>query len=207
VNPALIVIAKEPLPGRCKTRLAPPLSLEGAAHLAAAALADTLAVAAACGAERRVIALDGEPGAWLPAGFEVLAQRGRGLDERLANAFEDVGGPALLIGMDTPQVTPALLDHALRRLRRPGVGAVLGPALDGGYWAIGLRRPRRELIEGVPMSSHLTFTAQYERLRAHGLRVGLLPHLRDVDVIDDARAVALLAPRSRFAGALEELAA
>ena len=131
----------------------------------------------------------------------MIPQRGDGLDERLASAFEDVGGPALLVGMDTPQLRPALLRRALARLGESD--AVLGPALDGGYWAVGLRKPQRELFSGVPMSTSHTFADQLERLRGHGLSVGLLPPLRDVDLIDDARAVAALAPRSRFASALE----
>jgi rSAM/selenodomain-associated transferase 1 len=200
VNAALIVIAKAPLPGRSKTRLSPPLTLEAAAQLAEAALRDTLACVAEVPAARRVVALDGEPGGWLPSGFEVVTQRGDGLDERLAAAFEDVGEPAVLIGMDTPQLRPALLSQALARLGR--ADAVLGPALDGGYWAIGLREPRRELFAGVPMSSPETCRAQLARLAAHGLSVALLPQLRDVDLFDDARAVARLAPRSRFASAL-----
>lgn len=204
---ALIVIAKEPAPGRSKTRLSPPLTAEAAAGLAAASLADTLAAAAACPAQRRVLALDGAPGDWVPPGFEVIPQRGAGLDERLASAFDDVAEPALLIGMDTPQVTPALLAAGLRALMRPGTDAVLGPALDGGYWAVGLRRPRGELFLGVPMSSPTTFEAQLARLRGGGLRVRRLPPLRDVDLIEDARAVAGLVPASRFAEAFGSLAA
>jgi rSAM/selenodomain-associated transferase 1 len=207
VRPALIVIAKAPAPGRSKTRLCPPLTAEDAAGLAAAALADTLGAAAACRARRHVLALDGEPGPWLPHEFEVIPQRGAGLAERLASAFEDVGEPALLIGMDTPQVTPALLDHGLRALASPRTDAVIGPAFDGGYWAIGLRRPRRSLFTGVPMSSHTTYFAQVDALRAARLRVRTLAPLRDVDVIDDARAVAELAPATRFAEALGSLAA
>jgi rSAM/selenodomain-associated transferase 1 len=208
VSAALIVIAKEPAPGRAKTRLCPPLTADAAAGLAAASLADTLAAVAACRAPgRRVLALDGAPGKWVPPGFEVIAQRGRGLDERLASAFEDVAEPALLIGMDTPQVTPALLSAGVRMLSRPGTDAVLGPALDGGYWAVGLRRPRRDLFVGVPMSSPVTFEAQLARLRGAGLQMRSLPPLRDVDLIEDARAVAGLAPGSRFAEAFGSLAA
>jgi rSAM/selenodomain-associated transferase 1 len=204
VSAALIVIAKAPEPGRSKTRLSPPLTLEGAARLAEASLRDTLECAAQVPAKRRVIALDGEPGSWLPAGFEVIPQRGDGLDERLASAFEDVGEPAVLIGMDTPQLRPAMLRQALARLRQ--ADAVLGPALDGGYWAIGLRDADRRLFEGVPMSAAHTCRSQLARLAAHGRSVALLPQLRDVDLFDDARAVAKLAPRSRFASALEAAA-
>jgi uncharacterized protein len=202
---AVIVIAKEPRAGRAKTRLCPPCTPAQAAALAEAALADTLAAVAGVPAARRVLALDGEPGGWLPDGYEVVAQRGDGLDERLAHAFAEVGGPALLIGMDTPQVTAALLDRALRRLLAGAVDAVLGPALDGGFWALGLRRPDPALLAGVPMSTAGTGRAQRERLLAHGLNVASLPALRDVDRFGDARAVAAAAPLGRFALALAGL--
>jgi uncharacterized protein len=197
---SLIVIAKAPRAGHSKTRLCPPCTPRQAAALARAALADTLEAARATPAARHVLVLDGEPGDWLPAGFEVVPQRGRGLDERLAHAFADVGGPALLIGMDTPQVTPGDLRDGLQRLA--GADAVLGPAPDGGYWAIGLREPDPRAFLGVPMSTARTCRAQRARLAALGLRVRELPALRDVDLIADAHAVAALAPSGRFARAL-----
>ena len=83
----VIVIAKQPVSGRVKTRLTPPFSARQAARLAAAALADTLAAAALVPAVRHVLALEGTAGDWLPPGFDVIAQHGRGLDERLAAAF------------------------------------------------------------------------------------------------------------------------
>jgi rSAM/selenodomain-associated transferase 1 len=201
----LVVIAKAPVPGRSKTRLCPPCTPFEAARLAEAALADTLQAVVSTPAERRVVVLDGEPGPWLPDGCEVVSQRGGGLDERLANAFADVGGPALLIGMDTPQVTPALLSESARRLAE--ADAVLGPAPDGGFWALGLRRPDASLLLGVPMSVAHTGRRQRARLRAAGLRVRMLPALRDVDRIADARAVAALVPGGRFARALQGVVA
>jgi uncharacterized protein len=203
---SLIVIAKAPVAGRVKTRLTPPFTPEQAAGLAAAALVDTLAAGTrAWRAERRVLVLDGEPGAWVPDGFEVLPQRGDGLAERLAAAFDDVGGPAFLVGMDTPQLTPALIRAGLRALATHD--AAFGPAADGGYWGIGLRRPRRAVFAGVPMSEPHTGTVQRRRLDALGLRTAVLPTLLDVDTIAAARAVAADAPASRFAAALAELAA
>ena len=204
-GPALIVIAKAPLPGRSKTRLCPPCTGEQAAALAGAALGDTLAAAAQAPAARRVVALEGDLAPWLPAGFEVVPQCGGGLAERLAGAFEEVGGPALLVAMDTPQLTPALLAEALARLGEPGAGAALGPTPDGGYWGVGLRRPDPTVFEGVPMSSRLTCAAQAERLRALGLATVTLPALTDVDTIADARAVARAAPATRFAAELRAL--
>jgi rSAM/selenodomain-associated transferase 1 len=202
----LLVIAKAPEPGRSKTRLCPPCSPEEAAALAEAALTDTLRAVAATPAEERVLVLDGTPGDWLPEGFRVVPQRGDGLDERLAAAFADAGGPALLIGMDTPQVTSAHLAEALQLLARPGTEAVLGEAVDGGWWAIGLRDPDPRAFLGIPMSTTWTCDAQRARLSDLGLRVDELPRMRDVDVIDDAHAVAAAAPGSRFAAVLSAIA-
>ena len=202
---AVLVIAKAPAPGRSKTRLCPPCSFEEAAWVAEAALADTLAAVEAAPAERRAVVLDGEPGPWLPPGFDVIPQRGRGLDERLAAAFEDADGPALLIGMDTPQVTPPLLERSMATLRHLAVDAVLGEAEDGGYWAIGVRDPDPDVFLGVSMSSPRTAVAQRQRLRRLGLRVAELPRLRDVDLMGDAHVVASAIPGSRFARALREV--
>ncbi|MEU2775075.1 DUF2064 domain-containing protein [Streptomyces sp. NPDC007162] len=193
----LLVIAKEPCPGRVKTRLTPPFSPEQAAALAEASLADTLHAVAGTPATRRVLALDGAPGPWLPPGFDVVPQCAGGLDARLADAFAHCAGPTLLIGMDTPQVTPALLsvDFTDR-------DAYFGPAEDGGFWALGLADPDPGLLLGVPMSTPRTGAVQRRRLVAAGLRVRDLPRLRDVDTAADAAAVAALVPHSRFAARL-----
>jgi uncharacterized protein len=200
---SLLVIAKEPRPGRSKTRLCPPCSPAEAAWLAEAALADTLAAVANTAAARRVLVLDGRPGTWLPPGIEVVAQGQGGLDARLAAAFACTAGPALLIGMDTPQVDTHVLTKAMAAL--DGVDAVLGPAVDGGWWALGLSDPHSADILGVPMSTAHTGAAQLGRLLARGRRVHQLPCLRDVDLIDDARAVAAAAPHTRFATRLAAL--
>jgi rSAM/selenodomain-associated transferase 1 len=203
----LIVLAKAPVPGRVKTRLCPPCDPEQAAVLAEAALVDTLHAVAATSGTRRMLVLDGAPGPWLPRGFDVLPQRGGGLDERLAHAFEDVGTGGFLVGMDTPQLTPARLTASLRALRTPGVDAVLGPAADGGWWGIGLRAPDPAVFLGVPMSTSQTGAAQRARLRSLGQRVALLPRLRDVDDFDDALAVARTAPGGTFAATLHPMLA
>ena len=200
---AIAVIAKAPVAGRSKTRLCPPCTPEQAATLAAAALADTLAAVAATPAQRHIVVLDGGPGPWLPDDFEVVAQRGRGLAERLAGAFADIGEAALIVGMDTPQVASRLLSLALDRLGH--ADAVLGPAPDGGYWAIGLRAAEDAVFAGVPMSVAHTCAAQRARLQALGLTTRELPALRDVDTIADAYAVAAVAPASRLARELVAL--
>lgn len=195
----VLVLAKEPVPGRVKTRLCPPFSHHAAAQLAEAALADTLAAVAACGADRRVLALDGAAGPWLPDGFEVIRQAAGSLDVRLAAAWDEAGGPGIQIGMDTPQVTPALLDQSLAALLAEGVDAVLGDAEDGGWWAIGLRRADPRVFVGVPMSTPRTGAAQRARLRELDLRVAALPRLRDLDTAEDAEAIVRDAPDLRTA--------
>ncbi|MCX4767868.1 DUF2064 domain-containing protein [Streptomyces sp. NBC_01275] len=197
----LLVIAKEPRPGRVKTRLTPPFTPEEAAELAEAALADTLRTVAAAPASRRILVLDGAPGPWLPPGFDVVPQCAGGLDERLADAFARCTGPALLIGMDTPQVTPELLTVDFTEC-----DAYFGPAEDGGFWALGLAEPDPALLRGVPMSTPVTGAVQRERLVTAGLRVLDLPWLRDVDTAADAHAVAALVPHSRFAARLARCA-
>ena len=201
----MIVLAKQPSPGAVKTRLCPPCSPEQAAALAEAALIDTLDTVASCGAARKVLVLEGQAGDWLPNGIVVRHQRGRGLAQRIAAAFADVGGPALLIGMDTPQLTAEALDRALRILGRPDVDAILGRTDDGGYWAIGLTTARAAVFRDIPMSRADTGARQRARLLALGLRTVELPRLRDVDQIEDARAVAALIPHSRFAASVEAI--
>lgn len=202
---AIVVMAKAPVPGRVKTRLCPPLDPAQAAALAEAALADTLQAVGWTPAARHVVALDGTPGAWLPPGFEVLAQRGASLGERLRNVVRDMDEPLLLLGMDTPQLTRASLCDALERLGGAQADAVLGPTPDGGYWTVGLAAPEPRAFDGVPMSSGETAARQRARLEQLGLRTSELATLRDVDTYDDAVAVAAAAPWTRFAATLELL--
>jgi rSAM/selenodomain-associated transferase 1 len=206
----LLVLAKAPVPGRVKTRLCPPCTPEQAARVAAASLADTLAAArGTAGVTRAVLALDGAMPP--PAGAAVVPQRGGGLGERIAAAFADATatGPrrVLQVGMDTPQAGPDLLASCLSTLDR-SVDAVLGPAEDGGWWALGLHDPgHARLLAGVPMSTPDTGRLTLRALRCAGLRVAPLPTLRDVDTWADATAVAALAPAGRFAAAVAEVAA
>lgn len=205
----VLVMAKAPVPGRVKTRLGPPCSAFEAAAIAEACLADTLAAVAACHAEHKVVALDGEPGSWLPPGIDVIAQRGASFGARLVNAWADMaplsGGCGVQIGMDTPQITADLLDAQLGLLSGRG-HAILGPAADGGWWLIGLNGtdPRR-VFSGVPMSTATTGAAQNRRLGQLGLDVIVGPELADIDTIDDLWAVAATIPQSHTAAAARRL--
>ena len=200
---ALVVLAKAPDPGRSKTRLSPPCTPLEAARIAEAALVDTLETVATTPCSRRVLVLDGTPGAWLPSGFDVVAQVNGGLDARIAGAFRAVGGPAMLVGMDTPQVVSGDLIGAMALL--DASDSILGPALDGGWWTIGLHEPDDELFLGVPMSRPDTGAQQLGRMLERGLDPALLPTRRDVDTFADAVAIAACAPDTRFAAAVTAL--
>jgi len=145
---------------------------------------------------------------YVAPGFTVQSQVAGSMDERLGAAFDDAavaGLPALLIGMDTPQLTATLLRQAVQALQ--DAPAVLGRAPDGGWWALGLRRPDGELLRGVATSRNDTGEQQLARLHCAGLAPVLLPELRDVDTVQDALAVAALAPHGRFATVLAGLLA
>jgi glycosyltransferase A (GT-A) superfamily protein (DUF2064 family) len=201
--PHVLVLAKAPVPGQVKTRLCPPCTPERAAAIAAAALADTLDAVAACGAPRKILALAGEPGPWLPPGFTVIEQRGRDFRARLINAWIDAGGPGVQIGMDTPQVRPDELDRAVDLAVRHAHAAVLGPAGDGGWWLIGWAAANpAKVFAGVPLSTAQTGLQQARRLRDLGLDLTVLRAHRDIDTVTDLGAVATTYPDLRTAAVL-----
>lgn len=210
----VVVVTKAPVPGRSKTRLTPPCTPEQAAGIAAAAVGDTLDTVRAAPVGRRVVALDGPPGALDLAGCDVVPQVDGDLGTRLAAVFADVlregPRPTLLIGMDTPQVTPELLVACLDRLVDAGPGvAVLGAAPDGGWWALGLHTAEpAAVLASVPMSRSDTGELTRAALEDAGLRVLDLPVLTDVDHFPDALAVAAQCPPgSRTATVVARVAA
>ncbi|MBT2483754.1 MULTISPECIES: DUF2064 domain-containing protein [unclassified Microbacterium] len=196
----IMVMAKECLPGRVKTRLHPPLTLADAARVAAASLADTLDAAEASGLPVVVCAQGDVP---VRAGMRSIPQVDGGLDERIAAAVEECAGRVLLIGMDTPQVDPLLL-RSFAEEWPDDIDGWFGPADDGGFWLLGLDdlspcrlggRSRGDLVRGVPMSSVETGARQRERLADAWLRVTDAPPLTDIDDIESLRAVSDSLPR------------
>jgi glycosyltransferase A (GT-A) superfamily protein (DUF2064 family) len=215
----ILVVAKAPVPGLAKTRLAATYGAEGAADLAAGALLDTLVAVEDAEVSARIVALTGEIGRARRAGeiaarldrFTVIPQRGDRFAERLVAAHADaaaLAGVAILqIGMDTPQVSGPVLSAAAGQLVDDAPGAVLGPAADGGWWALGITDPRWALaLEGVPMSRPDTGTLTRAGLARLGVRVGELPELTDVDTDRDVwSVVAELGVDSYFRSAVEAL--
>lgn len=208
----MLVMAKAPVAGAVKTRLAGVAGDAGAAALAAASLLDTLeAGAVAYPRGRRVLALAGDLDAACRADeirsaardWLVVPQGGLTFGDRLVDGHRQahrlVGGPVVQIGMDTPQVDAALLRRLAEEAHRHG-GPVLGPALDGGWWVlVTTHAGQAAVLSGVPMSRPDTGRLSAAALAAEGHRVARTVTLRDVDLPDDAEAVAAEAPWTRFA--------
>ena len=196
------MIAKDPQPGRCKTRLCPPCSPRQAADLAEAALRDTLEVVrqtrGATGPRprrRRITMASGR--------LEIVVAARRRTRRAAPERVADVAGPALLVGMDTPQLTRELLLDGIRALtrRRRARPRARRRLLE--------RRPARVrpgAFTGVPMSRGDTLRHQRARLAELGLCVHEQAELRDVDTIADARAVAARGARLALRGAWRRLA-
>jgi uncharacterized protein len=214
----VLVVAKAPVPGQAKTRLAASVGDTAAADIAAAALLDTLDAVAAAPVAARVVALTGELsaasyGAEITAGladFTVVPQRGADFAERLANAHIDAaaasgGLPVLQIGMDTPQVTDELIGDCARELL--AADAVLGLARDGGWWLLGVTEgAMADCLRTIPMSRSDTGAVTLAALENTGNHVSLVPTLADVDTIGDVDEVRrVCAPGSRFVRATRDV--
>ncbi len=198
---ALGIMCKAPFAGLSKTRLCPPLQAEEAAALSGCFIADVAAtVAAVCAhdhaggyaiitpANAAAVFID-----LLPHGLALLGQRGEDLSARLINATQDLfaAGHAgvCLINADGPTLPAALLAAAVAALLRPGDGIVIGPAIDGGYTLIGLKRAHPSLFDGIAWSTSRVLAQTLTRAAALGVPITILPPWYDVD---DAASLELL---------------
>ncbi|MCZ4119223.1 TIGR04282 family arsenosugar biosynthesis glycosyltransferase [Streptomyces sp. H39-S7] len=215
-TPAILVMAKPPLPGTVKTRLHPLLSPLRCAELQAELMRHTVELATAH-ASRTYLAYAPDHGrdaisTSVPADVRLLSQRGEDLGQRLTaavtDAFADGAGPLLVIGTDAPTLTGDLLTAAFTALEHHDVA--LGPAFDGGYYLIGLRAPHTMLFALAPdvWSTDRVLAATHTLADAEGLSMGMQPPLRDLDTPEDAAALltdpalpppiaALLQPKER----------
>lgn len=198
---ALIIFAKKPLPGTVKTRLSPPLTPEEAAALYGCMLEDSIAMARTLSGITPFIFFQNDPGA--AEYFETLApeillfpQAGENLGERLENAFAgtfELGSTEIaVIGTDSPDLPSEYIFEAFSRLDYEQTDVVLGPADDGGYYLLGLKRVWEELFRGLPWSSRELLAASIERAKNLSLGVSLLPSWYDIDTEADLKRATLL---------------
>jgi rSAM/selenodomain-associated transferase 1 len=195
-GPAIIVLAKRPRRGYVKTRLA-GLSPRTQARLAEAFLDDTVALSASVSQAVLLLGVD-RPSAVAWAGerygarIAAFAQAPGDLAHRMACAFRHAAcrghAPVVMLGSDAPDLPAARVQTALRRLRTEDV--VLGPAEDGGYYAIGVRSTDACFLAGIAMSTTTVLVETVAAAERVGLRVGLLEAWPDVDTRADLAAFA-----------------
>lgn len=200
----LLILARQPLAGRSKTRLCPPLTPTEAASVAEAALFDTLDVATRSSASQVLVALAGDA-SYLDShrGLTVFEQSGRDLNDRLEHAWATTEGRVVQIGSDTPQLSPDDLDDVAALLAEND--AVLGPAEDGGWWVLAQRQHKPGIFSPVVMSSPTTFAQQLIALRSRHKRVALTRPLPDLDFWEDALKIANQYPELRTSTVVRRL--
>jgi hypothetical protein len=192
---ALVVFLKHPRPGGVKTRLAAAIGAEAAAGLYRALAEHALeATTPTAGEYERLVFFDPpeslpEMRDWLPD-VRLMAQSGHDLGARMADAFARAfargARRVAIVGTDAPGVSRATAREALSALDAADV--VIGPADDGGYYLIALRAPGPGLFAGIEWGTPDVREQTLARATAAGLSVRELPHLRDVDTLDDLRA-------------------
>lgn len=193
---AVLIMAKAPRAGVVKTRLQPLLGAAGCARLQAALIARTVALAEEVAPSATYLALDPPDHAILPSSLDpvrLLPQLGDDLGARMSHAVDEVhtehDGPILVIGTDAPTLRREHLLAAACALEA-GADVAFGPALDGGYYLVGLRDPAPEVFAIDPMlwGGERVLTASLQAARRAGLQATLLESLRDLDTPTDAQA-------------------
>ncbi len=191
---ALGVMARAPSDDRGKTRLVRALGIDDGADLRRAILLDTLEAIRPVRLADRILLFTPDDARSEIAGLgadvaHVIPQRGETLAQRLERGFADLFAlgydSAALIGSDLPTLPASHVEHGIEALRRHPDPLVLGPADDGGYYFIGLRRPHPELFHGVPWSTADVMAATLAIAAGEGLPLTLIPSWYDVDTVPD----------------------
>lgn len=192
---AIAVMFKLPVPGRVKTRLVPPLTEAQAAELHGCMVVDTFSRVSDVDGVELYAAVAGHggdlPPGFIPAGVEVIPQRGGDLGERIINVFSDVfsrgHSQVIVIGSDSPDLPDGYVEEALSALGGPDTDMVLGPASDGGYVLVGMNEPRSEPFTGISWGTATVTNETLERAESAGISVGLMSEWRDIDTPEDLR--------------------
>lgn len=191
-QPALMIFAKQPLPGQAKTRLLPDYTPEQAAAIAEVLIRETVGLAVSswpgeiylCGAPD----VDHPLFAELARDFrlQLLDQSGTDLGARMLAALRlgiERHGAAAVLGSDVPHCRWDMLDEANAHLAHGR--NVLGPTEDGGYYLIGLQQPHESLFARMPWGGATVLEETLARAAAIGLEFEVLSRLRDIDTAAD----------------------
>lgn len=201
-SPIIGLFAKEPVAGQVKTRLSPALTAEQACRLYQTALSET--VNRLLAADLQLVICYAGRREWFSENFSdlpLLAQRGDVLGDRMGNAVQELfalfAGPVLLTGSDSPDLPISLVDQVLQALQGTDVATI--PCRDGGYVAVGLRRPTPELFAGIPWSTSGVLQATRQACSKLGLSYHETDEWYDLDEIDDLRQLATRSPETETA--------
>ena len=201
-RPIIGLFAKQPIPGRVKTRLTPPLSPEQACRVYQASLQESVVRLQESGFSL-TLCYAGEQ-KWFAAAFPglpLVAQHGEGLGSRMTNAVQELfaagGSPILLSGSDSPDLPADLVRQVVAKLVHTDVVTV--PCRDGGYAIVGLRKPATELFEGIPWSTGQVLEATRRRCKELGLSYFETDAWDDLDEVDDLERLVERSPESSTA--------
>jgi hypothetical protein len=190
----LVVVAKAPVAGEVKTRLVPHFTSAEAADLFRCFLQDRITeMGRLKGIDLAVAFTPAEAGAAFAGmarnGFQLFAQKGEDLGQRLSNIFIDqlaLGYDAVsIIDSDTPDLPGAIVEQSFQILMSGEIDAVYGPCDDGGFYLVGMRRPHPELFEDIPWSTRAVLKITLERAHGLGIKTRLLPGWNDLDTVED----------------------
>ncbi len=193
-GPALVVMARAPIPGRVKTRLQHDLTPEQCAALSLAFLKDAVSLAAGLRFYTPFLAYT--PGnkrklfrEITPEGMQIIPQISGGLGERMHQlivTLETEGySPVVLIGTDIPTLQPDTLLLAARELKNADL--CFGPSRDGGYYLVGMNRPDGRIFRNIEWSAPGVLAGTMRNAKAAGLSVALLEEYSDIDTFDDLK--------------------
>ena len=206
---ALAVMAKAPIAGEVKTRMAPPLTQEQAADLYHALLLDQLEHLQVFATAELYLVYTPDSAALLmeqiaPPNFHCVAQRGGDLGERMNAAFTDLWQRGhrnvVLVGSDLPALPLHFLTTAFGLLAASSHQVVLGPSRDGGYYLVGMNRPTPEIFQDMTWSHDQVLGQTTDKLGKLGIQPALLPEWFDIDSVDDLKQLdALSEPAAREA--------
>lgn len=192
----LIVFAREPLPGKVKTRLAASLGDRDAAELYETMLQDVLKGVRRLNDVDTVVywACEEESLPWLAEKYRCRSRRqspgnlGQRMEGAFGEMFADGCELCCIIGSDAPDLPLPYLQEAFRLLASPQSDAVIGPCRDGGYYLLGMRRVWPELFRDIPWGSSTVLDRSLAAAEGSGVSVSLLPAWQDIDTLEDLQA-------------------
>ncbi len=193
MSEAIIIFVRNPELGKGKTRLAATLGHEKALEIYQQLLAHTLTVTKNIAAEKFVFyeGAIAERDMWHEAGYHQLLQIETSLGKKMHHAFENVlekgHDKVVIIGSDCIELTQSIIEDAFRQLNTKDI--VIGPANDGGYYLLGMKRLHPELFTNKKWSTDTVYGATIDNFNELGLSYNVLPVLIDIDTEEDWKLV------------------